>query len=267
MGHNERTPPYGRAAVVAGLAVAGAAFGAAVLVLTASGRHETSTSTWFSGTVGGLYLATGVLAHVRQPDNRVGLLMVLVGIGWFAEDVQISINPAVHTAGLFLRSVASGFLVHLVLAFPGGRLRSTVDRVIVAASYLTVLVITPLTAPLLKSETPNLALVTDATPRLRLGFGIGQVAIAVAVLLVLAHRWAVASRPARRVLLPVYATGLAGAFASVVHPLLDDRPVLFVLEGVEHAATLALPAAFLAGVWRGGPRAPPPRRPPLRPPG
>src|SRR5689334_5146434 len=137
--------PYARAAVVVvGLAVAGAAFGAVVLALTASGRHATSTSTWFSGTVGGLYLVTGVLAHFRAPDNRVGLLMVLVGVGWFAEDVQVSIHPEVHTVGLFTRSVASGFLVHLVLAFPDGKLRSTVDKVVVVAGYLTVLVITPL---------------------------------------------------------------------------------------------------------------------------
>jgi signal transduction histidine kinase len=243
--------PYGRAAlVVTGLAVAGLAFGTMVLVLSASGRHATSTSTWFSGTVGGLYLVTGVLAHAQAPDNRVGLLMVLVGIGWFAEDVQVSIHPVVHTVGLLLRSVASGFLVHLVLAFPNGTLRSTVDRAIVVAGYLTVLVITPLTVPLMNTQTPNLWLVTDATEQLRVGFGIGQVVIAVAVVLVLAHRWVVASRPARRVLLPVYATGLTGAITSVVHPLINDRPVQFVLEGIEHAATLALPVAFLAGVWR-----------------
>src|SRR5882762_1414207 len=109
-------------AAVALLAVAGGVLGVWVLIVTASGRHETSTTTLFSAAVGGLYLATGVLAQVRQPENRVGLLMVLVGVGWFAEDIQISIDPVVHTVGYFLRSVVAGFLVHLLLAFPGGRL-------------------------------------------------------------------------------------------------------------------------------------------------
>jgi signal transduction histidine kinase len=242
-----RTPPYG----VIGLAVAGAGFGAAVLALTASGRHETSTSTWFSGAVGGLYLVTGVLARLRQPDNRVGLLMVLVGIAWFAEDVQVSADPAVHTVGLFLRSAASGVLIHLVLAFPDGRLRSTVDKVVVAASYVAVLVLTPLSVPLLKSVTPNLLLVADETAGLKLGFGIGQIVFAAVVLAILARRWAVASPPARRVLFPVYATGLTGALTSLVHPLLgQSRFWVFVLGGIAHTATLALPAAFLAGIWR-----------------
>src|SRR5262245_31058674 len=92
--------------VVAALAVPGAVFGAAVLVLTASARHATSTTTLFSCTVGGLYLASGVIAALRQPANRVGFLLVLVGIGWFAEDLQISNDPRVHTIGLLVRSAS-----------------------------------------------------------------------------------------------------------------------------------------------------------------
>ena len=74
---------------VAGLALVGAAFGVVVLAATASGRHEDSTSTWFSAAVGGLYLAAGMAAHLRQPDNRVGLLMALVAIGWFVASWKI----------------------------------------------------------------------------------------------------------------------------------------------------------------------------------
>jgi hypothetical protein len=43
------------------------------------------------GGVGGFgFLGAGVLAHARRPENRVGLLMVLVGAGFFAEDLQLS---------------------------------------------------------------------------------------------------------------------------------------------------------------------------------
>ncbi|MDX2935407.1 sensor histidine kinase [Streptomyces ipomoeae] len=114
-----------RTAVV--LAGVGAVFGAFVLVLVADDRHADSTSTVFSGAVGGLYLGAGLAARWRRPDNAVGLLMLLVGIGWFAEDLQISTDPAVHTVGLFLRSASSGFLIPLLLVFPDGRLRSRHD--------------------------------------------------------------------------------------------------------------------------------------------
>jgi signal transduction histidine kinase len=236
---------------VALLAVAGGVFGGWVLIVTASGRHETSTSTLFSGAVGGLYLATGVLAHVRQPDNRVGLLMVLVGIGWFAEDIQISIDPVVHTAGYFLRSVAAGFLVHLVLAFPSGRLGSLAARIPVVAGYLAVLVLSPAGTFFVYTQTPNLVLVVNATAALKVVYAAVGALIAVAVVVLLGNRWRTATPAARRVLAPVYATGLVGSVSSIVHPwLADTRWPNLVLGGVEHTVTLLLPVAFLAGVWR-----------------
>jgi signal transduction histidine kinase len=245
--------PAGRrpTALVALLALAGGVFGVWVLIVTASGRHETSTSTLFSGAVGGLYLATGVLAHARQPGNRVGLLMVLVGVGWFAEDIQISIDPIVHTVGYFLRSVASGFLVHLLLAFPGGRLRSRSARALVVAGYLTVLVMTPVSTLFVHTQTPNLVLVVNATALLKQVFAAAGGVLAVGVVVLLGSRWWTATPAARRVLVPVYLTGLVGAVSSIVHPwLADTRWPNIVLGGVEHTATLLLPVAFLAGVWR-----------------
>jgi signal transduction histidine kinase len=252
--------PFGRAwaaagerstAAVASLAVFGGVFGGWVLVATASVRHETSTSTLFSGSVGGLYLATGVIAHLRQPTNRVGLLMVLVGVGWFAEDIQISNNPVVHTVGYFVRSVDSGFLVHLVLAFPGGQLRSRADRALTATAYLIVLVAAPVATFFVHTTVPNLVLIANENVLVKPAFGAVQGVLAVAVALVLGNRWRTATPAARRVLAPVYLTGLTGAASSIVHPWLADTwwPNL-VLGGIEHTATLLLPVAFLAGVWR-----------------
>jgi signal transduction histidine kinase len=236
---------------VALLALAGGAFGGWVLIVTASGRHETSTSTLFSAAVGGLYLTTGVLAHARQPGNRVGSLMVLVGIGWFAEDIQISIDPVVHTVGYFLRSVASGLLVHLLLAFPGGRLRSGLARVLVVAGYLTVLVVTPVSTPFVRTTTQNLVLVLDATALFKQVFAVIGGVLAITVAVVLGSRWWTSTPVARRVLAPVYLTGLTGVVSAIVHPwLADSRLPNIVLGGIEHTATLLLPVAFLAGVWR-----------------
>jgi signal transduction histidine kinase len=243
----------GRPAVraVGVLAVAGGAFGAVVLVLAAPGRHEMSTTTLFSGTVGGLYLATGVVACLRQPDNRVGLLMVLVGIGWFAEDAQISIDPVVHTAGLLVRSASAGFLVHLLLAFPTGRLRSRLDRILAMIAYAAVFGLVPVSTPFVTSIVPNLLLIRPIAGLTRV-IDLVQVAVAAAVGVALLGRWFTATPPARRVLAPVFGTGLVGAVESVVDPVLGagHRWLHVVLSDIGHAALVLLPLAFLAGIWR-----------------
>jgi signal transduction histidine kinase len=230
---------------VALLAAVGAVFGAVVLVLSASGRHENSTTTLFSGAVGTLYLVTGVIAAWRQPENRTGLLMVLVGIGWFAEDIQISTDPLQHTIGLLVRSASTGVLLHLVLAFPTGRLRSRLDRVLVAVGYGTVFGVVPLGALIHPTPVENLLLVHPVSwlPDL---INAVQVAVSAVVLGVLAVRWITATRPARRVLAPVVITGVFGAAQSVLGPLLESR----LVRDLGHLSILLLPLAFLAGVWR-----------------
>jgi signal transduction histidine kinase len=233
------------------LAVLGAVFGVAVLVLTDVDRYEESTTTLYSAAVGGLYLAAGVAAALREPDNRVGALMVLVGIGWFAEDLQISTDPVVHTAGLLVRSLSTGFLVHLLMAFPTGRARRRVERDLVVIGYLCVLGLVPVSTFFSTSIVPNLLLLRPVADT-RLVIDSVQVVMGAAVVVVLVRRWLTATRPARRVLAPVYGAGLVGGVVSVLDPVVGiGRPwPHVVLSAVGHAALLLLPLAFLAGMWR-----------------
>ena len=242
------------------LAVAGTAFGGWVLVVTAPDRHSDSTSTLFSASVGGLYLGAGLLARLRRPGNVVGLLMLLVGIGWFAEDLQISTDPLVHTVGLFLRSASTGFLIPLLLVFPYGRLRSreddgavaaVADRVLLAVGCTVAFVLQPVAVFFHDSVTENLLLV-HYVPWLRQLTDALQLVVSVAVVAVLLWRWAKASRPYRRELAPLLAVGLVGGLASGLDAALGaDRewshtPLLTAV----HLSVLCLPLAFLAGVWR-----------------
>ncbi|ONH31136.1 two-component sensor histidine kinase [Pseudofrankia asymbiotica] len=233
---------------VPALAVAGAAFGAVVLWLADSGRDPDTTSTLFSGVVGGLYLLTGSVTHLRRP-GRLGLRMVTVGIAWFAEDLSVSIHPGPHTVGMFFRCVASACLVHLLLAFPEGRLRTRTERAVTWAVYVFVLVLVPLGVPFYESVTPNLLFVANLAPAEDAVIDGTQVVFAVVVGALLVRRWIVATPPARRVLAPVYGVGLVGSVASLVHPALDGSSALLVNE-VAHLATLGLPVAFLAGALR-----------------
>ncbi|MEV0738796.1 ATP-binding protein [Streptomyces sp. NPDC050549] len=233
------------------LAVFGAGFGAYVLIVTAPGRYTTTTTIPFSGAVGGLYLVAGLLARLRRPGNRVGLMMLLVAWGWFAEDLQISPDPVVHTVGLLVRSASSGFLVPLLLMYPDGRLRSRTDRVLADAGYLTAFVLMPLSVPFSTSVVRNLLLV-HPVDWLRQATDAVQFVISGAVVAALLAHWETATRPARRVLAPLYAVGLVGGLASALDGMLGTGPswTHTPLINIAHVSVLLLPLAFLAGVWR-----------------
>lgn len=251
-------PSPRRTAVV--LAALGTAFGGHVLVVTAPDRYSDSTTTLFSGAVGGLYLGAGLLARLRRPGNIVGLLMLLVGIGWFAEDLQISTDPLTHTVGLFLRSASTGFLIPLLLVFPYGRLRSreddgpraaVADRVLLTVGCAVAFVLQPVAVFFHRSVTRNLVLV-HPVPWLRQLTDAVQLVVSAAVVAVLLWRWARASRPYRRELAPLLSVGLVGGLASALDAALGagrqwSHPALLAAA---HLAVLCLPLAFLAGVWR-----------------
>lgn len=89
-------------------------------------------------TVGGLaYLGVGLVAWRRRPDNRVGLLMVAVGLAWFAfpdddflrSSLARTWSPTL-TYFFAVRELWIPVLVALVAAFPSGRLRRC-DKLVV----------------------------------------------------------------------------------------------------------------------------------------
>jgi signal transduction histidine kinase len=106
------------AAVAAGLAVAVAAESATYL-------PEEPGLAAADATVGLAFIALGVVAWERRPSSRSGLLMAATGFAWFAGSFA--------DAALFLHR---GPLVHLLVGYPRGRLRSRLEQVVVAAAYV-----------------------------------------------------------------------------------------------------------------------------------
>ena len=74
--------------------------------------------------VGWTFIAGGLVASARRPDSRVGALLAVTGFAWFAGSFASQ-----------LTYLHRGVLVHAVLAYPGGRLSSRLERAIVAAGY------------------------------------------------------------------------------------------------------------------------------------
>ena len=80
------------------------------------------------------YIAAGLIAWWRRPDSRFGLLMIVAGFGTF-------LNLLTWANSVFLYSIGQAFdflppvlLIHLILAFPTGRLERRLEHWIVGAA-------------------------------------------------------------------------------------------------------------------------------------
>ncbi|MDQ7911236.1 sensor histidine kinase [Phytohabitans sp. ZYX-F-186] len=245
--------------VVHPLVAAGVLLAAVVLPCKAADAEHSVGESVFTGVSGLLFLGAGAVAHHRRPDNRVGLLMVLVGLGWFAEDVRFVPFPLTHTLGLMLSTASSGFLAHLVLAFPAGRLGSRPLRWLVGTAYVAVFGLTPFGAlfqdvsgigpayqrNLLHVDSPAMLSAVSTSVA-----AIGAV-VAGAVVVVLVRRWVRATPPQRRLLGPVLLTFLVGGLASAAGNAFNQfDPVRLGALTVYQVAFCVLPLVFLAGVLR-----------------
>jgi signal transduction histidine kinase/PAS domain-containing protein len=84
------------------------------------------------------FIAAGLIARTRQPLNRTGLLLIAVGFWWLVSSLVASNDSALWTLGVGISAIAAGFLVHLLLAYPSGRLESQWERGVVATGYVLV---------------------------------------------------------------------------------------------------------------------------------
>jgi signal transduction histidine kinase len=87
--------------------------------------------------VGASFLVGGVVGRIRRPASRTGPLLLATGFAWFLGTAAELGLLRVASAALLL--LHRGVLLHAIVSFPSGRLRSPVDRVLVAAGYLTVI--------------------------------------------------------------------------------------------------------------------------------
>ena len=86
--------------------------------------------------VGWTLIACGLIAWSKRPASRSGGLMTAAGFAWFAANFTSTDLAALNWLGEQALYLHRGPLVHLVLAYPGGRATSTVDRVAVAGGYV-----------------------------------------------------------------------------------------------------------------------------------
>lgn len=238
-----------------GLVLAAAATGFKI----EDGTHS-ALDTALSTTTGLLYLGAGVTAHVRRPSNASGLLMALVGVALFTEDLKLSHNAVVYTFGVVFTAASSPVLLHLVVAFPTGRLTPRWERLLVVTGYLVVFGFSLAKAlvsasRLLPDVHPaNLLMVIDdpaASAFLERALRTSGAVLAVGVVLLLVYRWAVSGLAQRSLLTPVTAIGLAGAIVAAAGSFASAGSQLELFGTATFRILSCLwPLAFLTGVLR-----------------
>ena len=237
-------PPADLARLAAGAVVGAYGLGA---LAVARGPGERTTYAGASElaaaltTVAGLALvAAGMVASLGRQGRRIGDLALLAGFLWFAP-VWAGWNggPALaRSLGTLAAVFTLPVLLHLVVAFPSGVLRSKGARALVIAVYLGA-ALSALGRALFRDPFFDPACWDNCTDNVFLVHSIPDVARAIedvdlwfaacaaaALAALCVWRLAAASGPARRTLGPVLAGGIALAGATIAHSVVLSRAAI-----------------------------------------
>ncbi len=175
--------------------------------------------------VGWTFVATGLYASHRRPENRTGALMVLLGFAWLNFMLGTADSAAVRAYVEVTGGLWGSVFLHIGISFPSGRVAPGLDRALVIAGY----VIFPL------AFLPGVA--------------VGAVlygALFVLVLIRSARHWRAADDFERLQLTPVYTFALL-TFALVTVAQVSDSDTAWWAAFV---TTGLMPFAFLVGLTR-----------------
>ena len=190
------------------------------------------------------FVASGVFAWLRRPDNGTGVLMLSVGLATVTAGLQFSDDALPFLLGALFDSLIVALLIHLLLAFPSGRLEGPAARITAAAGYLMA---TVLHLPqVLLGEEHGIAdepAVVDVFAVLETTV---ELAAIVATIVLLIRRRRAASRVERRGLDPVLLLGAAIVALGGVSLVTEGK----VAQLAFLSAFALLPAAFALGLVR-----------------
>ena len=193
------------------------------------------------------WFAAGLLAWWRRPSNATGALIMIGGLAVFLGGLaNLGIEELTLLSGIFATTVLA-VAVHLLHAFPSGRLHGRLSIATVVSAYIIALGLQAVRV-LLPSDQAALA---DLATVLQRWLGL---AVMVVTAVILTSRLIAADRTHRKVLLPLF---LYGSLAILLIPISFN---ILIPLGVspDTAATIqlalsaGLPIAFLLGVLLGG---------------
>jgi PAS domain S-box-containing protein len=235
----------------------------AAIVATTSDSADRGTTLAFTTTLGALFVASGLIALARRPENRTGVYLAAVGYLGFLNGLSASQNEWVFAFGFVVEALIWVPFTALVLSFPTGELRGrlahaippTTGALLVTSTVALLLVDEKLApesctdcpeSPIAVAESQGLAGAIEAATTF------GALVLLVLAITLLVRKWRAATPASRRVLWPVLATGSA-AFLSIGLLVVVDE----ISEGVAEWLQLPffisfglVPVAFLFGILR-----------------
>ncbi|MGH2691301.1 MAG: sensor histidine kinase [Actinomycetota bacterium] len=217
------------------------------------------------------FAGAGIAAWARRPENRTGKLMVAYTFMVWTIHLQNTRIPVLWTLPSILFPAAIfGVLLYLILAFPQGRLRGRIDRILFAVAAGNVLWQIAISL----FFDPRAVGCLDCPPGLNLLLVRSDIDLVIAMakvnpwwlslvmfpmIALLVARFVRASRPGRRVLGPMLIPAVVFLLANRVYglsqalaadPLAPQPQWVEMLANVEQAAVIILPLTFLLGLLR-----------------
>ncbi len=227
----------GPAALAVGLGALAVAQGPGRLTTYAGRSGLAATLTVAAGLA---LVVAGLVTAFSHPAGRIGDPALLAGLVWFAP-VWVGWDkgpPLVRTLGMLAAGFAFPLLLHLVVAYPSGRLRGAVARALVSAVYLEAALAAlgralfrdPFFDPDCWANCTDKVFLLRSLPPLARGIEVADrwftAAAATALVTLCACRLLRDSGPARRALLPVALPAILLAATVVAHAIaLQRRPL------------------------------------------
>lgn len=257
------------------VAAAGVLVCAAAFATTLSG-----SSAAFPGLVGvvrtlaiGVPIGVGIFTWKRHPDYPVGRLLVAAGFAWSLTTLAESSNEVLYSLGRVFVMLVEPTLLFVLLAFPFARLQGRAALGLVLAATIVVLTLYLPTALMVHQypvPTPYASCATEC-PDNAFALTSHQPAVVDSVVLplrealtsmlflgavlVLGLRARLASRAARRVVVPILAAASARLFILPVYLVArrasPDSAALDILGWVFLLSLPTIALAFLVGMVRG----------------
>lgn len=191
------------------------------------------------------WIAAGLLAWWRRPANGIGPLIVLGGVALYLGGIANVPAPAYAPINSVFATSVLAVAVHILHAFPSGRLRGRLSIATVVLGYVVAVGFDTLATSLPRIAENG-------------GSGTAQTLLGVLVMavtaVVLTRRLVAADRAHRRVLLPLFAYGILSVLLIPIVPVATRALGLEpqVSGAVQLCVLAGLPIAFLLGVLLGG---------------
>jgi signal transduction histidine kinase len=214
--------------------------------------------------VGWAFVAAGLFAWSRHPDNRVGMLMAATGFAWLLGLTGASDIPLLFAFGNVIGALYFATAIHMLLSAPDGRLHTPWERRIAACVYGVSLLVLPLVLFADPQESfecdecpENILLIRESETFVTvfgLVLNVVGLVLVIAVLVTLVRRFRGAAAPERRLYGPLYAAGKALMAALLLSLVLsvaarnsDAARVAWVVAMIPLAL---MPFVFLAAFAR-----------------